>query len=67
MTLYFIKPITRALRQFDNYSYLEDYYMSITWDGLRKWDVNNVLTEELEDVYYQYRSIVINNSQVCTD
>lgn len=67
MALYFINPMADALSQFDNNSYPRNYYKSFVWDGLRKWDVNNVLGNGVGDTYAQYRPIVINNTTVCND
>ena len=65
MTIYYINSITATLRTFDNNNYPLDYYKSIAWDGLRVWDVNQVLDTPMEDVYESYRPIVIQNSSVC--
>lgn len=65
MSMYYVNPITAALREFDNNSYPLDYYKFIAWDGLRIWDVNNVLNEPMEDIYDSYRPIVIQNSTIC--
>ncbi len=65
MTINYINPMASALRQFDNNSYPIDYYKSFVWEGLTKWDVNSVLTDDLIDTYYNYRSIVVGNSEIC--
>lgn len=65
MTLNYINPLASALREFDNNSYPLDYYKSFAWDGLTVWDVNNLLTDPLEDIYASYRPIVIQNSELC--
>ena len=65
MAIYYINPISIALRTFDNNSYPLDYYKSFAWDGLRNWDVNRVLSQQQDDLYYEYRSTVIQNSSVC--
>ena len=67
MSAYYVDNIANALRTYDNYSYPLDYYKSFAWQGLENWDVNNLLTDELENLYYQYVPTVINNSEVCID
>ncbi|MBR9913259.1 MAG: hypothetical protein GYB32_00295 [Algicola sp.] len=66
MTENYISPITSALRQFDNYSYQQNYYTSFAWDGLRRWDANNFLgMDPLSDDYENYRNIIISYSEIC--
>jgi len=65
MTLNFINPIASALRQFDNNNYPTEYYKVFAWDGLRRWDADNLLSMEQNSLYETYRPIVISNSIVC--
>ncbi|GAA4891028.1 hypothetical protein GCM10023311_14170 [Flaviramulus aquimarinus] len=65
MTEKYINPISKALREVDDYRYPLDYYKSFAWDGLRFWDANNLLSMEMDSIYNGYRSIVIENTTLC--
>ncbi|MBD0833332.1 hypothetical protein [Aestuariibaculum sediminum] len=58
MTLYYINPIASALRKLDDFKYPLEYYKSFAWDGLRDWDVSNLLEMEEAQEYTEYRTIV---------
>jgi len=67
MTEHYINPIASALRKLDSYSYPIDYYKSYAWDGLRIWDVMNLLSMEENTIYSDYRVIVESNTSLTCD
>ncbi len=64
MTEKYINPIASALRKLDGNSYPLDYYKSYAWDGLRKWDANNLLSMEENTNYNDYKTIVEANTNL---
>lgn len=67
MTENYIIPMAKALRSIDGNRYPTDYYKSFAWDGLRIWDANELLSMEMDSIFYNYRNIVINNSIIDCD
>ncbi|RAJ22989.1 hypothetical protein LX77_02148 [Gelidibacter algens] len=67
MTLNYINPIASALRTLDGNRYPIDYYKSFAWDGLRKWDVSNLLGIEGPPKLDGYRNIVNSNTNLSCD
>ncbi|MCX7551371.1 hypothetical protein [Xanthomarina sp. F2636L] len=65
MTNKYINPIASALRVYDNNSYPIDYYKAFAWDGIRRWDADNLLSMEMDLIYESYRPIIVENSEVC--
>lgn len=55
----YINPIANALREVDDYRYPQDYYKSFAWDA------NNLLSMEMDNIYNDYRSTVIQNTTLC--
>ncbi|WP_163517213.1 hypothetical protein [Gelidibacter japonicus] len=67
MTLNYINPIASALRKLDGNRYPLDYYKSFAWDGLRNWDVTNLLGIEESSEIEIYRDIVNANTNLSCD
>lgn len=67
MSLYYINPIASALRKLDGFKYPIDYYKSFAWDGLRDWDVSNLLDIEENIEFGEYRTIVNANTSLSCD
>jgi len=67
MSLNYINPIANALRQLDGFKYPINYYMSFAWDGLRNWDVSNLLGMEEATKFAEYRTIVNANTNLTCD
>ncbi len=67
MALNYINPIASALRRLDGNKYPIDYYKSFAWDGLRKWDVANLLGSEQSPEFEGYRAIVNANTNLSCD
>ncbi|MEC3906019.1 hypothetical protein VOI54_03260 [Tamlana sp. 2201CG12-4] len=67
MTERYINPIASALRKLDGFKYPLDYYKAFAWDGLRTWDLSNLLDPSLDSKYEEYRKIVIENTTISCD
>lgn len=67
MTERYINPISSALRKLDGSKYPLDYYKAFAWDGLRVWDAGNLLIEDMDSKYEDYRKTVIENTTVSCD
>jgi len=67
MTEQYINPIASALRKLGGFSYPIDYYKSYAWDGLRAWDVMNLLSMQEDTAYNNYRAIVESNTSLTCD
>ncbi|GAA3570360.1 hypothetical protein [Snuella lapsa] len=67
MSMHYINPIASALQKLDGFKYPIDYYKSFAWDGLRDWDVSNLLGLEEDKKYSEYRNIVNSNTSLSCD
>ncbi|MFY0715213.1 hypothetical protein J1D01_16235 [Seonamhaeicola sp. NFXS20] len=62
----YVKPIASAIQKLDSNRYTLDYYMAYGWEGLRDAGYTAKRLTEAEDTqYYNLRSIVETNIQIC--